>query len=84
MIMGNHGIMIIGDTVADTFNRLYYFERAAETYIRALQTGQPLRVLSDEVAEKVAQEIEEYPEQSDRHLAELKAILDEEGSNYAT
>lgn len=84
MIMGNHGIMIIGDTVAETFNRLYYFERAAETYIRALQTGQPLRVLSDEIAEKTAQELESYPEQDTRHLNELKAILDEEGSNYAT
>ncbi len=83
MIMGNHGIMIIGATVAETFNRLYYFERAAETYIRALQTGRPLRVLSDEVAEKTARELEEYPEQDERHLAELKAILDDEGSNYA-
>ncbi len=83
MIMGNHGIMIIGATVAETFNRLYYFERAAETYIRALQTGQPLRVLSDEIAEKTAQELEDYPEQDERHLAELKAILDEEGSTYA-
>ena len=84
MIMGNHGVLVIGDSVADTFNRLYYFERAAETYIRALQTGQPLRVLSDEIAEKTAQELEEYPEQGDRHMAELKAILDEDGSNYAT
>ena len=84
MIMGNHGVMIIGDTVADTFNRLYYFERAAETYIRALQTGQKLRVLSDEIAEKTAQELEDYPGQAERHLAELKAILDEEDSNYAT
>ena len=84
MIMGNHGIMIIGDTVAETFNRLYYFERAAETYIRALQTGQPLRVLSDEIAEKTARELEQYPEQDIRHLNELRAILDEEGSNYAS
>lgn len=84
MIMGNHGVMIIGDTVADTFNRLYYFERAAETYIRALQTGMPLRVLSDEIAEKTASEIEAYPEQDLRHLAELKAILDSEGSDYAS
>lgn len=83
LIMGNHGVMVIGDTVADTFNRLYYFERAAETYIRALQTGQPLRVLSHEVAEKTAAELESYPEQDVRHLAELKAILDEEGANYA-
>lgn len=84
LIMGNHGVMVIGDTVADTFNRMFYFERAAETYIRALQTGQPLRILSDEIAEKTAQEIESYPEQDLRHLAELKAILDDEGSNYAT
>lgn len=84
MIMGNHGIMVIGDTVAETFNRMYFFERAAETYIRALQTGQPLRFLSDEIAEKTARELEEYPEQDVRHLAELKGILDDEGSNYAT
>ncbi|MCF6234676.1 MAG: class II aldolase/adducin family protein, partial [Rhodobacteraceae bacterium] len=84
MIMGNHGVLIIGDTVAETFNRMFYFERAAETYIRALQTGQPLRILSDEVAEKTARELEEYPEQDVRHLAELKAILDQEGADYAT
>lgn len=84
MIMGNHGVMVIGKTVADTFNRLYYFERAAETYIRALQTGQPLRVLPDHVAEKTARELETYPEQDVRHLAELKAILDAKGSDYAS
>ena len=83
MVMGNHGVMVIGETVAETFNRLYYFERACMTYILALQTGKPLRVLSHEVAEKTARELEEYPEQDVRHLAELKAILDEEGSNYA-
>ena len=83
MIMGNHGVLIIGSDVADTFNRLYYFERAAETYIRALQTGRPLRVLSDEVAEKTASELENYPGQCDAHLREIKAILDAEGSSYA-
>lgn len=84
MVMGNHGILVIGESIAETFNRLYYFERSCETYIRALQTGQTLRVLSDEIAEKTAQELEAYPEQDVRHLAELKAILDEEGSTYAT
>ncbi len=83
MIMGNHGIMVIGDSAADAFNRMYFFERAAETYIRALQTGRPLRVLSDEIAEKTASEIERYDDQAHRHLSELKAILDEEGSAYA-
>lgn len=84
LIMGNHGVMITGETVAEAFNRLYYFERAAETYIRALSTGQPLRVLSDEIAEKTACEWESYPELEIRHLNEMKAILDEDGSNYAS
>lgn len=83
MIMGNHGLLVLGDTVAETFNRLFYFERSAETYIRALQTGQPLRVLSDEVAEKTAKELEEYPDQSNRHFADLKTILDKAGSDYS-
>jgi ribulose-5-phosphate 4-epimerase/fuculose-1-phosphate aldolase len=83
MVMGNHGIMVIGDTVAETFNRMFYFERAARTYLLALQTGRPLRVLPDDVAEKTAHEIETYPEQDIRHLTELKAILDEEGATYA-
>ena len=83
MIMGNHGVLVIGETVAETFNRMYYFERAAETYIRALQTGMELRVLPDDIAEKTAQELEDYPDQDVRHLTELKTILESEGSDYA-
>ena len=49
-----------------------------------MQTGRALRVLSDEVAEKTAREIEMYPDLSERHLEELKAILDSDGSDYAT
>ena len=63
---------------------MYYFERAVETYIRALSTGQPLRVLSDEIAEKTASELDAYPDTAGDHLGELKAILDAEGSDYAT
>jgi ribulose-5-phosphate 4-epimerase/fuculose-1-phosphate aldolase len=84
LIMGNHGVMVTGATVAETFTRLYYFERACETYIKALWTGRPLRTLPDAIAEKTAREIEAYPGQAERHLAELKAILDAEGSDYAS
>ncbi len=82
MIMGSHGVLVLGDTVADTFNRLYYFERAAETYIKALQTGRKLRQLSDEIAENVAREIDNYPGQAERHFSDLKAILDEQEPGY--
>ena len=82
MIMGNHGVLVIGSSVADTFNRLYYFERAAKTYIKALGTSKSLRVLSDEIAEKTAQEQENYPHYAEKHFAELKAILDAEEGSY--
>lgn len=72
MIIGNHAILVVGRSVADTFNRLYYFERAAETYIRALQTGQKLRVMSDETAEK-----------TDAHLKEIRTFQDAQDSDYA-
>ena len=84
LIMGNHGVLVIGRSVAETFNRLTYLERAAETYIRALQTGQPLRVLPDDIAEKTAQEWETYPGFADAHLREIKALLDEESPAYAS
>jgi ribulose-5-phosphate 4-epimerase/fuculose-1-phosphate aldolase len=83
MVMGNHGVLVIGDTVGDTFDRLYYFERACETYIKALWTGRPLRMLSDAVAETVASQMDDYPvDSAGRHLQELRLILDGEGSNY--
>jgi ribulose-5-phosphate 4-epimerase/fuculose-1-phosphate aldolase len=84
MIMGNHGVLVLGDSVADAFNRLYYFERAAETYIRALQTGQPLRLIPHEIAEKTALELEDYPGQAEAHLRGIRGILDHENSDYAT
>ncbi len=82
MVMGNHGVMVIGSSVSDAFNRLFYFERSAETYIRALQTGLDLNFLSDEVAEKTAQQWETYDGSADAHFSELKAILDSEEPNY--
>lgn len=83
MVMGNHGVLVVGRSVADTFNRLYYFERAAETFIRALQTGQKLRVLSDEIAEKTARELDDYPGQAEAHLREIRRRLDAENNIYA-
>ena len=82
MVMGNHGVMVIGSSISDAFNRLFYFERSAETYIRALQTGLDLNFLSDEVAEKTAQQWETYDGTADAHFSELKAILDSEEPDY--
>ncbi|MEH7830053.1 class II aldolase and adducin N-terminal domain-containing protein [Gemmobacter denitrificans] len=82
LILGNHGVLVVDQSVAETFNRLVFFERAAETYIRALQTGRPLRVLPDAIAEKTAREWEDYPGYAEAHLREIKALLDIEGSDW--
>jgi len=82
MVMGNHGILILGENVADAFNRMYYFERSAETYIKALQTNQKLRVLSAEIAEKTANELDNYPDQANAHFSSIKEILIRENSNF--
>ena len=82
LIMGNHGVLVIGANIADAFNRFYYFERAAETYIKALWTQKPLRILSDIIAEKTASELENYPDQSMIFFDELKAILDQDDPSY--
>ena len=84
LIMGNHGILVIGNSVADAFDRMYYFERACKTYILALQTVKPLRVISDEIAEKVARQIDNFSGDDSNHFNEIKLILDKEGSYYAT
>ncbi len=83
IVMGNHGVMVVGASVAEAFNTLYYFERAAETYVLALSTGKPLRVLSHNIAMKTADEMNAVTEVVDNHLKELRLILDEEGSTYA-
>jgi len=84
LVMGNHGILVIGRTVAETFDRMYHFERACRTYIGALWTGRPIRVLSDEVARKTAADMAVYENPGAKHLAELRAVLDREGSDYAS
>lgn len=81
MLMGNHGVMATGPSVARAFDELFYFERAARTLVTAYMTGQPLRVLDDDVAEKTARQWEQMPA-ADKHFGELMAILDVEEPEY--
>jgi ribulose-5-phosphate 4-epimerase/fuculose-1-phosphate aldolase len=82
MIMGNHGVLFIGETVAETFTRMYYFERAARTYVLALQTGKELRELSPEVAEITAQQQEGDAAAEADFMHGMRAVLDAEGADY--
>lgn len=83
MIMGNHGVLFIGETVAETFSRMYYFERAARNYIIALSTGRALRELPEDVAELTAKQMEDDICGDQDVLDGMRAMLDAEGLDYA-
>ena len=83
MLLANHGILTVGETVAQAFDELYYFEKACETYITALSTNKELNEVNSEVAEKTAQEWENYPvNMGQQHLKEIRKILDKEDPSY--
>tara|TARA_B110000467_G_C18110325_1_gene362160 strand:- start:5 stop:730 length:726 start_codon:yes stop_codon:yes gene_type:complete len=83
LLLANHGILTVGQTVADAFDKLYYFEKACETYMTALSTNAELNVVDSKIAEKTAQEWENYPvNMGQQHLDEIKKILDKEDISY--
>jgi ribulose-5-phosphate 4-epimerase/fuculose-1-phosphate aldolase len=83
MMLGNHGVLVAAASVAEAFDELYYLERACQTLVLAYSTGRPLNVMSDAVAEKTAQEWEEYADQSLAHFKEMKGILAEQSPDFA-
>ena len=81
-MLGNHGVIVVGATVAEAFDDLYYLERACQTLVLAYSTGRPLNVMSDEVAERTARGWEDYKDAAFSHFEETKAILDRKDPSY--
>jgi len=78
LLMGNHGVMVIGPSIGEAFDDIWTLERACQIYVTALSTGQPLRALSDDVAEKTAKGWEKITDFSRRHFEEMKALMIEQ------
>ncbi len=82
MMMGNHGVLVCAQSVAEAFDLTYYLERSCRNLVLAYQTGQRLHVMSPDVAEKTAQEWENDREQFNAHFEELKTLLDGTDPSY--
>lgn len=83
LIMGNHGVMVIGDTVGHAIDCVFYLEKSASTYILALSTQKQLSYLSDEVAETTAVQWEEATDMyAEAYMNEIKRVLDREKSDF--
>lgn len=87
MFMKNHGVLVVGQTVAQAYKRLYFLERVCRAQILAMSTGEPLAPLADDVIAQV-----QTPPENDRHgggertrlyFEAMKRILDRELPGYA-
>jgi ribulose-5-phosphate 4-epimerase/fuculose-1-phosphate aldolase len=87
LFMKNHGVLVIGDNVAQAYRRLYKLERVCRAQVLAMSTGQPLEVLSDDIVKQV-----QTPAPHDRHsraererlfFEAMMRILDRENPGYA-
>lgn len=76
LMMAGHGVTVVGPTMRDAFNDLYYLERAAMFQVLARSTGQPLMNISDEIASRTAQQqVESTRQVADRHFRAIKRML---------
>lgn len=62
MFLKNHGVITVGDTVAQAYRLLYKLEKACKTQVLAMSTGRPINILEEHVIDKVR-----TPSKDDRH-----------------
>lgn len=75
LLMGNHGVMVTAPTLGEAFDDIYTLERACTFLVKAYSTGRPVKILSDEVAEKTAKGWEEISDFSQAHFQQMKEML---------
>jgi ribulose-5-phosphate 4-epimerase/fuculose-1-phosphate aldolase len=84
MFMANHGVVVVAPTVARALDDFYYLERACQVQVLAMQTGQPLNVMSDAMALDTHRQFTRFTINADLLLEDIKATLDEEEPSYAS
>lgn len=84
LFLVNHGVVVVGETVARAFDDFYYLERAAQVQVLAMGTGRPLAVMSDEMARMTAEQFSGFTANADLHFTALKGMLDEQEPAYAS
>lgn len=89
LMMGNHGVLVVGTTTAQAFERLYFLERAAQAQVLALSTGRPLQVIPEAVIKLTIAQFGAGGQvggrdRSELHFEALKRVLDRADSDYAS
>lgn len=82
LFLANHGVIVVGNSVAEAFDELYYLEKAAQLQVLALSTGRELALIDDQTATLVCKQWLEYPKSAEHHFAALTEILEIESPEY--
>ena len=82
LFLANHGVIVVGKSVAEAFDELYYLEKASQLQVLALSTQRELALIDDETASMVCKQWLEYPNAAEYHLAAMTEILDQESRDY--
>jgi len=87
LFMKNHGVVTVGNSVAQAYRRLYKLEKACHTQLLAMGSGQPLQVLSEEVIAEVLQRApaDRHPvsERERLYFEAMLRVLDRVNPGYA-
>jgi ribulose-5-phosphate 4-epimerase/fuculose-1-phosphate aldolase len=84
LFLAHHGVIVVGETMAQAFDDLYYLERACEVQVLAMSTGRPLKRIGDNMAGSVFSGWSGKDGSYARsHFAALKQVLDAESPGYA-
>lgn len=83
LILGNHGCLVVGESVGVCIDRMFYLETSCRNYMTAVSTGKELKVLSDEAAETTATQWEDLEEMyGEATMIEVMRVLDRDGADY--
>jgi ribulose-5-phosphate 4-epimerase/fuculose-1-phosphate aldolase len=87
LFLKNHGVVTVGNTVAQAYRRLYKLEKACQTQLLAMGSGLPLQVLGEEVIAEVLQRApaDRHPasERERLYFAAMLRVLDRINPGYA-
>ena len=87
LILRNHGLLTVGNTVATAFNRMFVLNNACQVQIDAMQTGDKIVVPSEKVCELTArqyagEEEEDMDERLDLEWQALLRLIAEQSPDY--
>jgi len=83
VFMRNHGVMVVGATIAEAWDDLYYLERACEAQLLAESTGRKLKPVTPEIAASTYAQMRRADDGSAAlHFASIKRMLDREAPDY--